>query len=150
MIYQGKARYPVTEAILHTSATSGDWWKGKTVEDMRDEIRRWHVDGNKWSDIGYHRVIAPDGSMATGRSLWTIGAHVAGHNAGSIGICLIPVVTITKMGKVEDYYTPQQVSALKSYLLELSNLTKIKKVTGHNQYANKLCPGFIVNTKDWL
>lgn len=150
MIYQGKARHPVTEVILHTSATPGNWWRGKTVQEMRDEIRRWHTQGNGWSDIGYHRVIAPDGSVAVGRSLWTIGAHVAGRNAGTIGVCLIPVETITKMGKVEDYYTPEQVASVKEFLNELSKLTKITKVSGHNQYANKLCPGFRVETQDWL
>jgi hypothetical protein len=63
---------------------------------------------------------------------------------------MIPVATITKMGKVEDFYTPQQVAAVKSYIKELAAITKITKVSGHNQYANKLCPGFIVDTKDWL
>jgi len=150
MIYQGKARHPVTEVILHTSATSGTWWRGKSVEDMRDEIRRWHVQDNKWSDIGYHRVFAPDGTMATGRSLWTVGAHVVGHNSGTIGLCMVPVATITKMGRLEDFYTPQQIAAVKSYIKELAALTKITKVSGHNQYANKLCPGFRVETKDWL
>lgn len=150
MIYQGKARYPVTEVILHTSATPEDWWKGKTVEEMRNEIRRWHVEGNKWSDIGYHRVVAPDGSVAVGRSLWTIGAHVAGHNAGTIGVCMIPVVTISKMGKVEDFYTPEQIKSVKDYIQELAKITKITKVSGHNQYAKKLCPGFRVETQEWL
>ena len=150
MIYQGKAKYPVTEIVLHTSATPGDWWRGKSVEEMCAEIKRWHTQGNGWSDIGYHRVVAPDGSFALGRSLWTIGAHVAGHNAGTIGICMIPIATITKMGEPEDFYTPQQIQAVKSYIKEVSALTNIKKVSGHNEYANKLCPGFVVRSKEWL
>lgn len=43
MIYQGKAKYPVREVILHTAATAGTWWRGKTVEQMRDEIDEWKL-----------------------------------------------------------------------------------------------------------
>ncbi|WP_273280964.1 N-acetylmuramoyl-L-alanine amidase [Pseudooceanicola atlanticus] len=150
MIYQGRARYAVQEVILHTSATGTDWWMGKTVEEMRDEIRRWHVDGNGWSDIGYHRVVAPDGTIAIGRSLYTIGAHCRERNRGTIGICMVPVREITAMGDFEDFYTEEQRAAVKGYITELRELTNIKWVTGHNEYANKLCPGFRVQDEDWL
>lgn len=150
MIYQGRKKYPVTEVILHTSATPGSWQRGKTANEMRDEITRWHVEGNRWRDIGYHRVVAPDGSIATGRSLWEIGAHVGGHNSGTVGICMIPVNTVTKIGVVEDWYTTAQVYSVKMYLRELMKLTNITKVSGHNDYANKLCPGFRVRTEDWI
>ena len=72
MIYQGKALYPVREVTLHTAATPGDWHVDKTVHEMRDEIERWHTEKG-WRAIGYHRVIAPDGKIAIGRSLWEIG-----------------------------------------------------------------------------
>ncbi|HJW81967.1 MAG TPA: N-acetylmuramoyl-L-alanine amidase [Acidiferrobacterales bacterium] len=39
--------------------------------------------------IGYHWVIYTNGAVANGRHLDEIGAHVAGHNESSIGICLI-------------------------------------------------------------
>lgn len=41
-------KYPVHEVILHTPATPGGWYKGKTIQDMVDAIRHWHVDGNGW------------------------------------------------------------------------------------------------------
>ena len=141
----------VREVILHTSATPGDWRKGKTVEQMRDESDRWHK-GNGWKGIGYHRVIAPDGSMAVGRSLYDMGAHVAGHNAGTIGICLIPSATHNGITRFEDYFTDAQRASLKAYLVELQELAggDIQKITGHNAYANKECPGFKVRSGDWL
>ena len=150
MIYQGSKRHPVHEVILHTSATPESWAKGKTLEEMTKEIRRWHVEDNGWKDIGYHRVFGPLGDVAVGRSLWTPGAHVANRNAGTIGLCLIPVKTITEMGTPEDFYTKAQINAVRGFLQELSNMTEIKKVSGHNEYANKLCPGFIVKQGDWL
>lgn len=150
MIYQGKARYPVREIILHTSATPGDWWKGKTVEEMAAEIRRWHVEGNGWKDIGYHRVFAPDGSMALGRSLWTVGAHCMERNRGTLGLCMIPTATHNGVKTFSDYFTQEQWDAVHAYIREVQELTDIKWVTGHNDYAPKECPGFKVETDDWL
>jgi hypothetical protein len=150
MILQGTKKYPVREVVLHTAATPGSWAVGKTLDEMTQEIRRWHVVDNGWKDIGYHRVFGPLGDTCLGRSLWTIGSHVRGHNAGTIGLCLIPIKTITKMGEPEDYYTPDQINTVKEYIRELSELTDIQKVSGHNEYAAKLCPGFIVKTGDWL
>ena len=154
MIYQGTARHPVHEVILHTSATPASWCQGKTANQMRDEIRRWHTDpkprGRGWSDIGYHRVVAPNGSIAIGRSLYTVGAHCRGRNAGTIGICLVPVRDIDRMGRFSDFYTEAQREALEEYIYELNKLTPIHRVTGHNEFSNKLCPGFMVVDEDWL
>lgn len=144
MILQGKT--PVTEIVLHTSATKGDWWKGKTVDQMRDTIRQWHT-GKGWKDIGYHLVIAPDGSCAKGRAFATQGAHVRGHNKGTIGICLIPVNTHDGITRFEDYFTPEQRRTLKAWIQAIPG---IEKVTGHNQYANRECPGFRVVSKEWM
>jgi N-acetylmuramoyl-L-alanine amidase len=146
-ILQGKAGYQVREVILHTSATNGDWHDGKTVDQMRAEIDRWHRVDRGWRKIGYHAVIAPDGSFAQGRAFTEIGAHVAERNRGTIGICMIPVATILKMGNFEDFYTPAQRSAVRNLI---KTLPGILWVTGHNDYAPKLCPGFKVQDADWL
>lgn len=140
---------PVTEAIIHTSATPGGWSQGMTVLDVVGEIDRWHKERG-WKGIGYHRVIMPNGDIGIGRSLYEVGAHVKGHNTGSIGICLIPVRTVMSMGTFDDFYTRQQREALRQYLKDLKRLTPITKVSGHNEYSPKLCPGFIVETGDWL
>jgi hypothetical protein len=51
-----------------------------------DNIRHWHVRGNKWKDIGYHFIVRKDGTIEKGRADDIIGAHVRGHNSGSLGI----------------------------------------------------------------
>lgn len=149
MIYQGTAQYPVREIILHTSATDGDWWRGKTVWEMRDAIDLWHKDRG-FRKIGYHFVVAPDGSVAKGRSETEIGAHVKEHNRGTIGICMVPVKEITRMGEFEFFYTPEQKASVRAIINGLADRTIITRISGHNEYANKLCPGFIVNQDNWL
>jgi N-acetyl-anhydromuramyl-L-alanine amidase AmpD len=52
------------------------------------EIREWHL-AKGWADIGYHLVIRRDGTIEPGRAMDDIGAHVAGHNSNSIGVCLV-------------------------------------------------------------
>lgn len=42
-----------------------------------------------FGDIGYHAVIQPDGSRIQTRSITDKGCHVAGHNTGNVGICLV-------------------------------------------------------------
>lgn len=148
MILQA-GRYPVKEVCLHTAATPGDWWKGKTTAQMRDEIRRWHL-ALGWRDIGYHRVIGPDGVIEIGRSIYDIGAGVAGHNRGVVHLCMIPVNTHAGIKEFADYFTKAQGEAVRGYIAELRKLTPIEKVTGHNQYAAKECPGFWVKSEVWL
>lgn len=146
MIYHGTT--PVTEVILHTAATPGNWYVGKTLDDIIKDIDSWHKQRG-WRGIGYHRVIDPSGQIGIGRSLYEVGAHVKGHNTGSIGICLIPVRTHNGIKTFDDYFTREQKIALKTYLKDLGKLTEIKKVSGHNEYSPKECPGFYVKTEDW-
>jgi N-acetylmuramoyl-L-alanine amidase len=42
----------------------------------------------RYQHVGYHFVIACNGAVFTGRDLSEVGAHVAGHNANSVGICM--------------------------------------------------------------
>lgn len=145
-IRQGSAL--VDLLVLHTSATPGDWWRGKSVEDMRDEFDRWHR-AKGWNGIGYHRVYAPDGSTAPGRAFTRTGAHVLGYNTGSIGFCMVPIRTIDKMGHWTTYYTPEQHAAVQRDILALARQTPIERLAGHNEFASKLCPGFAVNDTEW-
>ena len=39
--------------------------------------------------IGYHYVIEVDGALRAGRLPDEVGAHAAGHNADSIGVCMV-------------------------------------------------------------
>lgn len=153
MIYQGTARYPVREIIIHAAATRPDWMAGRPLAEKRAEIRRWHTDpvskgGRGWSDIGYHWLIDRDGKVAPGRAETTVGAHVAGRNAGTIGVCLIGGFGAATDDRFAENFTAAQDTALRRLIREISGRTRIAAISGHNQYANKACPGFRVDA--WL
>lgn len=127
----------LNEIIIHCSATEEG--RDFTVED----IRRWHVQGNGWRDIGYHFVIYRDGTIHIGRPLEQVGAHTSGHNAYSIGICYVGGVAADRKTP-KDTRTPQQREALVTLVRILKQAYGISKVSGHREYANKACPSFDV------
>lgn len=131
--------------VIHCADT--DNGHSFTVKD----IDAWHRErgwrrGISWREkqnpeltsIGYHYVIYLDGSIHTGRHVDEVGAHAAGKNSNSIGVCMIG----------RNKFTGDQWNALKS--LTDSLLTKYPEaaIRGHRDLPNvvKDCPGFDVST----
>lgn len=139
---------PINEIIVHCSATRADWMAGQPTSAKVAEIRRWHVKDRGWRDIGYHYLIDRDGTIATGRPVDQVGAHVAGHNTGTVGVCLIGGHGSNENDQFSDHFTARQDEELRRLLKDLQQRFGIKKITGHNQYAAKACPGFRVS--EWL
>jgi hypothetical protein len=152
-IRQGKARHLVTEIILHCSATmTTGWFDDLSFAEKIAEITRWHTDpkpkGRGWRAIGYHWIIDRDGTLARGRQMTEIGAHVVGHNAGSIGICLIGGGGSSKRDRFLENFTREQDTAARRLIQQIKAATPITKISGHNEYAARACPGFFV--PEWL
>ena len=145
MIYQGSARYPVREIIVHCSATRPEWMGNGHLYDQVAEIRAWHR-AEGWSDIGYHWIIGRHGDMLPGRREDVIGAHVQERNRGTIGICLIGGFGSAETDRAEEHFTDRQLTMLRTQIESISMRTQITTVSGHNQYAAKACPGFHVPT----
>lgn len=134
---------PVDTIFVHCSATRPDWMNGRLLSEKVAEIRRWHQQRG-WNTIGYHWVIDCDGQIAKGRDEGIVGAHVAHHNTGSIGICLIGGHGSNENDPFDKNFTPEQDAALRNLIEEIRSRTPIKKVRGHNEVAAKACPGFNV------
>lgn len=133
--------------VVHCSATPNGRWT--TAPD----IDRWHDDRgferrDHWRErfnpeykaIGYHFVIYTDGTVVTGRHLDEVGAHASGHNARSIGICMIGT----------DRFALEQWQALDDLIGKLRERYPGAKILGHRDLpeVHKTCPGFDVAT--WL
>lgn len=128
----------INEIIVHCSAT-------KEGEDFGvEDIRRWHVDGNGWKDVGYHFVVRLDGQVELGRPLEQIGAHVKGRNEHSIGICYVG--GLDGEGQPCDTRTNEQDESLEILIALLSRVFPGVKLYGHNDFSSKACPCFDVQS----
>jgi len=145
MLKHGKT--PVTAVFVHCSATRPEWLAGSPLSEKIKEFTRWHR-AKGWGTIGYHHVIDRDGTVGKGRDESLPGAHVAGHNTGSIGICLVGGHGSNENDDFLDHYTPAQEAALRALIEDIKTRAAITKVRGHNEVAAKACPGF--NVKRWF
>jgi N-acetylmuramoyl-L-alanine amidase len=124
----------IRQIIIHFSETP----EGKDFGAK--DIDLWHKQKG-WRGIGYHYVIKLDGTIEDGRPLEQIGSHCYGQNRDSIGICYIG-------GKRDAYLcdtrTNDQKDALLKLIKELKDMFPENDllVFGHNDYSNKVCPGF--------
>ncbi len=101
-----------------------------------------------FATIGYHFVIRTNGVIEYGRPVSHIGAHVEGHNAKSIGICLIG--GLNSSGKPAYNFTSEQQQSLKLLVSILEHTFPNVEILGHRDFPNvaKDCPCFDV--KHWL
>ena len=151
--------------VIHCSASPNGVALGRNGKTAAQVIDGWHQQRGfsraptwrlQWNSslqsIGYHFVIDTDGTQQSGRHIDEIGAHVAGFNIDSIGICCVGT----------DAFTRAQWGKLNALVLQLRKQYFTAKVLGHrdlspdlnhdgkiepNEYM-KLCPGF--NVSDWL
>lgn len=149
----------INALVIHCSASPNGQRVGV------EEIDRWHHtrgflrrqpflgrQNPELASIGYHFVIYTSGTVATGRHLDEVGAHVQGNNSKSIGICMVGT----------DRFTPAQWDSLAKCVRALLKSYPEARVLGHRDYSPdldgdgviephewlKICPGFDVTT--WL
>ena len=160
----------VKSIVIHHAA--GYWpagnEEGKGPEMVR-KIQQLHQGNRRWSDIGYHFLIDPDGVIYQGRKFFdhrafkdgptlAKGAHVRFHNTGRIGICIL------------GNYEPDSNNgsahllndAIKTSLKQLVDFLIVtykpigddqsipagKVIVGHRDLARTACPGS--NVYPWL
>ncbi len=128
----------INKIVVHCSYTP------PSMDIGVDTIIDWHVYENGWDDIGYHYVITRDGKIEAGRPVKVPGAHVRGHNADSIGICLIGGMTEDKQS-ADSNFSHWQWDALSELLNKLEVSYGKLDVVGHRDLdSSKECPCFDV------
>ena len=122
-----KPRRKVSRVFVHCSASD------RKSHDNLATIRRWHVKGRGWSDVGYHYVITQDGKVHEGRPLRRIPAAQRGHNTGSLAICCTG----------HRRFTARQMRSLIDLCMEIHEAYGARVTFhGHREVANKACPVF--------
>jgi N-acetylmuramoyl-L-alanine amidase len=129
----------IDKIIVHCSATP----EGRDVSV--DDIRDWHVNGNGWSDIGYHWLITLDGGIEKGRHESRSGAHAKGYNSRSIGVCYVGGVDSSM--KPKDTRTDAQKESLHCLLIDLLKRYPNAEIIGHRDVSSKACPSFDAKTE---
>jgi len=139
---------PITHLTVHHTVTS----RAATVAD----IRRIHVNGNGWDDVGYHYLLRQPNAADTPEVLvgraengdpWIVGTEVGAHtfggrNADSIAIALI--------GNFHDSPLPESMrSALTYWLVQQCQRLGLDEtaITGHKENPGNatVCPGAFVD-----
>ena len=136
------ARKATRYIVLHCSATRPAQFVDASI------IRQWHK-AKGWSDIGYHYVIRRDGTVEPGRAETAIGAHVAGHNASTLGICLVGGLNNTT-AKPEDNFTPRQRAALKRLCEALLGRYPGATILGHRDLSPDRNRDGAITPNEWL
>ncbi len=131
----------VQAIVVHCSAGASS----ASVED----IRRLHVEGRGWSDIGYHWLIDANGVVHAGRDEARVGAHAIGFNHRSIAVCLIG-----HYDEGRDLLTDAMWEALVDLCTSLARRYGVdsQDIVGHRETYDrrgerrlKTCPGTAVN-----
>ncbi len=124
---------PVDRVFLHCSASDHDHHDDVSV------MRRWHTDpepdGRGWSDVGYHLFIRKSGEVQEGRPLTRIPAAQAGHNTGTIAVCL--------HGLAKEKFTREQFASIHDLSRQIDRAYDAGvTIHGHCEVSSKLCPVF--------
>jgi N-acetylmuramoyl-L-alanine amidase len=106
-----------------------------------DDVREWHT-LRGFSDIGYHFLIKLDGTVQFGRQIDLVGAHCHGQNYDSIGVCYVGGKCTD--GTLADTRTPEQMKSLETTIAFIRSVYGYIPCFGHNDYSEKVCPGYNV------
>lgn len=131
-------------AVVHCSATIEGVWV--TAAD----IDKWHRERKPpFAMIGYHDVILLDGEIERGRPYERRGAHVAGNNINTVGICMVG--GLDKNRKPKDTFSGAQKSTLLAILLRLKELCpNLVNIKGHRDYSPDLNGDGIITPDEWI
>lgn len=127
--------------VVHCSATKVT--SNYTVEQLERDHR-----ARGFSSAGYHFYIPKSGNRVALRPLWQIGAHVAGHNSKSVGVCYEGGLDAS--GKPADTRTGQQKAQLLSLLKELKALYPGARIVGHRDLSADKNGNGTIEAQEWI
>jgi|GEM_PF-3949958 len=110
-----------------------------------DDIALFHINVRGWGGIGYHFVVAADGTTYYVGDLTTARANVKNMNQLVIGICLIGNFMNGQEPTTDQISSAHELCAQLLFRTpELSGVTSWQDIRGHQQLGQTACPG-----QDW-
>lgn len=141
--------------VIHCSASANGVSLGNGAKTSAQIIDGWHANrvppfqrDTSWRNrfnpqfgaLGYHFVIDVDGMIESARHLDERGAHVAGHNINTIGLCCVGT----------DKFTMAQWRSLRTKCVELLALYPHARVCGHRDLSPDTNRNGVVEPNEWL
>ena len=127
----------VNRVTVHHEGSTPFWATDQAGSAARvEQVRRAHVNGNGWGDIGYHVVIDRAGRAWEGRSLSSQGAHVSQTNEHNIGVMLL--------GNFQEQSpSQQQLASLAAVLQGMKATYRVPRgrFYTHRELKPTQCPG---------
>ena len=122
----------IDRLILHHFAGNGTPYAVAHYHVKPEEwINGENVGGRNWPGIGYHYVIAKNGTVYQTNNWNTVSYHVSGQNTNSIGIALEGNFKI-------EQHEPAQIDSLNKLIPYLrSQFIQPLEVYQHSDFANK-------------
>ncbi|MFC2029096.1 N-acetylmuramoyl-L-alanine amidase [Chloroflexota bacterium] len=126
--YETRDRSEIESLIIHHSAAP--------PSILPEQIAAYHIRKWDWPGIGYHFLIAADGTIHQSNAFETVSHHAAAQNRSSVGICFLgsfmeepPPVEQLKAG-----------ASLVAWLLQELDIGE-DGIKGHREVMKTNCPG---------
>lgn len=136
-----RANREIHTLVWHTTATP----QGK--EFTRQAIKDMHLNRG-FGDIGYHKLVHLDGSVSEGRSEDKVGAHVAGHNVGTLGYSYVGGVD--SENRALDTRTAAQKETMLRLTKEAIEKYDLRAVMGHRDLSPDLNGDGLIESFEWV
>lgn len=140
--------------IHHTWKPTHKDFNGSNHIQLVENMAYYHINTLKWSDIGQHITLMPDGVVVSGRDFGKYPASITGRNKGAFAMEMLGNFDIqgAKTSTYNDrgydkFEGKQKESALKiaKYFLDRGI-----NIVFHNEYSTKTCPGNGINKNKFL
>lgn len=108
-----------------------------------DQIANFHINSNGWGGIGYHFLIAKDGTVYYVGDISTARANVANLNDQVIGICLIGNFMGGKEPTTDQLDSTRKLCGFLINYPDLENVKSRETIKGHKELPGQstACPG---------
>nr|XP_042895180.1 peptidoglycan recognition protein 3 isoform X1 [Parasteatoda tepidariorum] len=129
-------KVPVTHVFIHH--TAGATCNSKdTCSKLVRQVQNYHMDTNKWADIGYSFLVGGDGRIYEGRGWKAVGAHTYNFNSKAIGIAFMGNFDEKEPGSA-------MLNAARSLIdcgVQKRFITANHEIHGHRDAKCTTCPG---------
>ena len=121
--------------VHHTYIPNHSNFTGTNHIALNNGMRNYHMNTLKWSNIGQHLTLFPDGVFLDGRDFNQSPASISGQN--KVGALAVEMVGNFDTGNDKfDGVQKEAMLTLANYFIG-KNLT----IKFHNEYSKKTCPG---------